>query len=188
MKPGRHDAPALSYARDVSNRNQVPAMSGEMTADEIIARLDLAPLDCEGGYIRRTWFRPSIDPEAGPQASCILYLITPDSFSALHRLRHDEMFHFYLGDPCQTTMITPEGHLREAVLGPDLRAGMQVQHLVPGGNWQATRLIEGGRWALLGTTMSPGFHASGFELAQADDLKHLDPSVRAAVAPLLATP
>jgi len=163
-------------------------MSGEMTAQDIIARFDLAPLEGEGGYFRRTWFRPSNDPASRPEASCILYLITPDSFSALHRLHHDEMFHFYLGAPCVTTMITSEGHLREVVLGPDLSAGMQVQHLVPGGTWQATRLREGGRWALLGTTMSPGFHASGFELAHADDLKHLDQGARAAITPLLATP
>jgi predicted cupin superfamily sugar epimerase len=164
-------------------------MAGDLTADDIISLLDLAPLEGEGGFFRRTWIRPSVaaSPEAGPEASCILYLITPGSFSALHRLRHDEMFHFYLGDPCRQTILTPDGSLQEAILGPDLREGMHVQHLVPGGSWQATRLREGGRFALLGTTMSPGFHESGFELARVEDLVDLDPDVRSAVAPLLAT-
>jgi predicted cupin superfamily sugar epimerase len=160
-----------------------------LTAEDVIALLDLSPLEREGGFYRRTWFRPpaSGDPDHGPEASCILYLITPDSFSALQRLRHDEMFHFYLGDPCRSIVITPDGDIEQTILGHELLAGMHVQHQVPGGTWQATRLVEGGSFAVLGTTMSPGFHASGFELAQADDLKDLDPIVQRAVDPLLAT-
>ncbi len=164
-------------------------MAGDLTAEAIIALLDLAPLAGEGGFFRQTWIRPaaSPDPDAAPEATCIYYLITPDSFSALHRLRHDEIFHFYLGDPCVSTVVTADGSLQQTTLGHDLGAGMRVQHLVPGGAWQATRLVPGGRFALLGTTMSPGFHPSGFELAEAADLVDLDRSVRDAVAPLLAT-
>ena len=164
-------------------------MDGRLTAEAIIELLGLAPLEGEGGFFRQTWIRSagSEEPQAEPEATCIYYLITPDSFSTLHRLRHDEMFHFYLGDPCISTMIAPDGTLHRATLGHDLLGGMQVQHLVPGGYWQATRLIEGGRFALLGTTMSPGYHPSGFELAQAGDLVDLDLSVRRAVEPLLAT-
>jgi uncharacterized protein len=160
-----------------------------LTAEDLISLLDLSPLEGEGGYFRRTWFRPpdSGDPADEPEASCILFLITPDSFSALHRLRDDEIFHFYLGDPCRTVIITPDGSVEKTILGPDLLAGMRVQHRVPGGTWQATHLVGGGSFALLGTTMSPGFHASGFELAHADDVKDLDPIVREAVVPLLAT-
>jgi uncharacterized protein len=165
------------------------AVAGALTAEDVIALLDLSPMDGEGGFYRRTWFRPSssADPGAGPEASCILYLITPDSFSALHRLRHDEMFHFYIGDPCRSIVIASDGDIEETILGPDLLAGMHVQHLVPGGAWQATYLVEGGSFALLGTTMSPDFHASGFELAHRRDLKGLDTTVRRVLDPLLAT-
>jgi predicted cupin superfamily sugar epimerase len=74
------------------------------------------------------------------------------------------MFHFYLGDPCRSITMSRNGVLEETILGQDLRSGMKVQHLVPGGTWQATKLQKGGRYALLGTTMSPGFHVTDFEL------------------------
>ena len=164
-------------------------MPTDLTAEDVIALLDLAPLAGEGGFFRQTWIRPAeAAVEREPDGTCIYYLVTPDSFSALHRLRHDEIFHFYLGDPCRMSLIAPDGTVREVTLGHDLRAGMQVQQIVPAGHWQATRLVEGGRFALLGTTMTPGFHPSGFELAQAEVLADLDPSIRAAVAPLIATP
>lgn len=134
------------------------------TAADVISALDLQPLEGEGGYFRQTWIAPG-EREEIPLGTSILYLVTPDSFSALHRLVHDEVFHFYIGDPCEMVMIEPDGSLSEVVLGQDILAGMHVQHVVPDGVWQGTRLVPGGEWALLGTTMAPGFHVSGFELA-----------------------
>lgn len=162
-------------------------MQEPLTADDVIRRYALEPLKGEGGFFRRTWFRPAAEGDA-PEASCIMYLITPESFSALHRLRYDEMFHFYLGDPCRTVMIAPDGGISDVLLGPDIVSGMQVQHLVPGGYWQATALAEGGDWALLGTTMSPGFHESGFELATPDVLRHLACEQRRMMDDLIAKP
>ena len=163
-------------------------MSHILTADEIIALLGLSPLEGEGGFFRQTWVRPAPpgrDTNA-PEATAILYLVTPESFSALHRLRHDELFHFYLGDPCEQLVILPDGTVEEMVLGPDLRASMRVQRLVPAGAWQGTRLAPGGRFALLGTTMTPGFDPGGFELASPGDLADLEPSARARGAAFLA--
>lgn len=142
-----------------------------LTADEVISALNLEPLDGEGGFFRQTWILPS---EAGaPQATAIVYLITPESFSALHRLDADEIFHFYLGDPCEQIVIDEQGGLVSTVVGHDILAGHQVQTIVPKGTWQGTKLIDGGRWALLGTTMTPGFHLGGFELASRNDLSSL---------------
>ena len=152
-------------------------MQDDFSVDELIAWFDLQPLEGEGGFFRRTWFRSPTEGDK-PEASCIMYLITPDSFSALHRLRHDEMFHFYLGDPCLSITMDRTGAIGETVLGREVRSGMKVQHLVPGGTWQATRLVEGGRFALLGTTMSPGFHTSDFELATSELLTGMDPDVQ----------
>jgi predicted cupin superfamily sugar epimerase len=156
-------------------------MSHTLTADEIITLLGLSPLEGEGGYFRQTWVRPAPPGRTSdaPEATAILYLVTPESFSALHRLPHDELFHFYLGDPCEQVVIHSDGTVEPAMLGPDLRAGMQVQRLVPAGAWQGTRLAPGGRFALLGTTMTPGFDPGGFELATPQDLADLDPSARA---------
>lgn len=138
------------------------------TAEEIISVLELEPLDGEGGYFRQTWILPS--DAGGPAATAILYLVTPEEFSGLHRLEADELFHFYLGDPCEQVFIDPTGEVTSTILGSDVLSGQQVQAVVPKGCWQGTRLVEGGEWALLGTTMTPGFQPAGFELASIEDL------------------
>lgn len=140
-------------------------MGGRLTAEEIIERLELEPLEGEGGWFRQTWASPASEGGPDPIGTAIYYLITPDSWSALHRLTADEVFHFYLGEPCLMVMASPSGEVREIRLGPDLAAGERVQHVVPAGWWQGTRLAPGGEWALLGTTMAPGFRLDRFELA-----------------------
>lgn len=156
-----------------------------MTAADVINALRLQPLEGEGGYFRQTWIAHG-EREDCPIGTSILYLVTPESFSALHRLVHDEIFHFYLGDPCETVMIGPDGTFSEAILGHDIAAGMHVQHVVPAATWQGTRLIEGGEWALLGTTMAPGFHHSGFELATRDIVDRLELDVARKVRAFIA--
>ncbi|MCA9834779.1 MAG: cupin domain-containing protein [Thermomicrobiales bacterium] len=143
----------------------------KLAADDVIELLGLQPLPGEGGYFRQTWIEEGSER---PLGTAILYLVTPDSFSALHRLDADEIFHFYLGDSCEQITISPEGDLSEIVLGQDIVAGDQVQNIVPRGFWQGTRLADGGNWALVGTTMAPGYLQSGFELATINDLRYLD--------------
>ena len=161
-------------------------MPADLTAEELIALLDLQPLPGEGGYFRQTYVRESTGDNA-PLTTAILYLITPDSFSGLHRLTHDELFHVYLGDPCEMVTFGDDGDVRFTTLGSDLRAGMAIQQLVPAGTWQGTRLLPGGRFALLGTTMTPGYEPAGFELAPSDVLSVLSADDRARVRPFLAT-
>lgn len=140
-----------------------------LTPETLIRQLDLQPLPGEGGCFRQTWILPSTDGDP-PLGTAILYLITPESFSALHRLDADEIFHFYLGDACEQIVIDANGEAHIGILGPDLLAGQQVQTVVPRGSWQGTRLLPGGAWALVGTTMTPGYHQDGFELATRADL------------------
>lgn len=156
-----------------------------LSAQDVIDALDLRPLDDEGGYFRQTWIAHGTD-ETSPIGTAILYLVTPDSFSALHRLVHDEIFHFYLGDPCGQVIVGPDGAFSKVVLGQDISDGMTVQHVVPAGHWQGTRLVPGGSWALLGTTMAPGFHVSGFELATGATVESFDADVEAEVRAFLA--
>lgn len=144
------------------------------TAHEVIDRLGLQPLPGEGGFFRQTWIAPG---EKRPLGTAILYLITPSSFSALHRLDADEVFHFYLGDPCQQLTIAPDGSAREITLGQQILAGEEIQTVAPCGHWQGTRLLDGGEWALVGTTMAPGYMQSGFTLATARDLESLPAKV-----------
>ena len=127
--------------------------------------LRLRPLDFEGGYYRETYRSVQTDANGRPCGTAILYMLTDEEscYSALHRLDADEIYHFYLGDPVELTLLEPNGQWRTVILGHDLAAGQQIQAVVPVGVWQGSRLVKGGCGALLGTTMAPGFSIDGFE-------------------------
>jgi uncharacterized protein len=143
-----------------------------LTAQEIIKLLGLEPHPAEGGHFRETYrstetlqaeVLPSVYPSERAFSTAIYYLLTPQTCSRLHRLRTVEIFHFYLGDPLEMVLLYPDGHVREIVMGTDLAAGQQVQTVVPAEVWQGARLKPGGRFVLLGTTMSPGFDFRDYE-------------------------
>jgi predicted cupin superfamily sugar epimerase len=131
-----------------------------MTADEIKTLLKLEPHPVEGGHFRRTYTsKLSLDTERGtrPAGTAIYYLLEPGTFSEMHMLSSDELFHFYLGDAVEMLQLWPDGRSVLVTLGPNLAAGQHVQLLVPAGVWQGTRLIGDGQVALLGCTVVPGF-------------------------------
>lgn len=153
-----------------------------MTADEVIRLLRLEPLDIEGGHFRETYRSVEVVPTSrvgGERSfgSAIFYLLRgePDSFSSLHRLATDEVYHFYLGDPIEMLLLKPSGESERVVLGSDIAAGQQVQYVVPCGWWQGSRVIAGGKWALLGTTMAPAFDGRDFEAGKREDLQRQYP-------------
>jgi uncharacterized protein len=150
-----------------------------VTAEQLRQLLGLVPLEAEGGDFAETYRATEVVPgglpghewaDGRPLATAIYYLLAPGTFSAIHRLRSDEMFHFYLGDPVEMLQLDPAGEGRVVVLGTDLLAGQRPQILVRRGVWQGTRLLPGGSVALLGTTMSPGFDRRDFELGSRDAL------------------
>ena len=150
-----------------------------ITADFLIAHLGLKPLPREGGYYVETYrssrrvpgaVLPDGYDGARDLATAIFYLLTPDTCSALHRLPGDEIYHFYLGDPVELVQLYPNGEGTLKTLGHGLEAGMQLQVVVPGGVWQGSRLKPSGRFALLGTTMAPGFAFEDFQAADRADL------------------
>jgi predicted cupin superfamily sugar epimerase len=144
-----------------------------MTAEEIKTLLKLEPHPVEGGWFRRTYTSPvSVALLGGgrPYGTAIYYLLEAGAFSEMHILTSDEIFHFYLGDPVQMLQLHPEGHSVLFTLGPDLEAGQSVQLVVPAGIWQGTRLIDGGKVALLGCTVTPGFDFADYRNASADEL------------------
>lgn len=96
--------------------------------------------------------------------TAIYYLVTPESFSALHRVPQVEIFHFYFGDPVEMIQIDAQGELQKVVIGNDLLAGHLPQVVVTEGIWQGTRLLGEGKLALLGCTVSPGFEFEDFEM------------------------
>src|SRR6266702_1954575 len=144
-----------------------------MTADEIKRLLNLAPHPVEGGFYRRTYTSAgTVDLPRGmrAQGTAIYYLLEPGSFSELHVLESDEMFHFYLGDPAEMLHLYPDGSSAVFTLGPDLEAGQHVQLLVPAGVWQGMRLVGEGQVALLGCTVTPGFNYADYKNAKYAEL------------------
>jgi predicted cupin superfamily sugar epimerase len=137
------------------------------TADRVIAALRLQPLPREGGYYRETYRSPQrLAGAAAKNAStAIYYLLTPDTCSALHRLAADEVYHFYLGDPVELLLLEEGSIGRVVTLGPDVFGGQLVQTVVPRGVWQGSCLRPGGAYALLGTTVAPGFDFADYEPA-----------------------
>ena len=102
--------------------------------------------------------------------TAIYFLLTSDTFSALHRLRTDEIFHFYLGDPVEMLHLHPDGTGASLLLGSAPHEGMRPQVVVPAGVWQGARMAGEGRFALMGCTVAPGFEFEDFELGSREAL------------------
>ena len=144
-----------------------------VTTDEIKKLLGLEPHPVEGGFYRRTYTsRGTVALERGERAhgTAIYYLLEPGTFSEMHVLASDEIFHFYLGDPVEMLQLLPDGGSAVFTLGPDLAAGQHVQLVVPAGVWQGTRLVGDGKVALLGCTVTPGFDFADYRNASAREL------------------
>ena len=152
-----------------------------LNPEKIINLLHLSPLPVEGGYYIQTYRASEHIPrnalpdrykEARPFSTAIYYLLTEeeDSFSCLHTLPTDEIWHFYLGDPVELLQLNQDGTGKLVVLGQDIESGQHLQHMVPSGSWQGARLVPGGSWALMGTTMAPGFEFQDFRAGDRTEL------------------
>jgi predicted cupin superfamily sugar epimerase len=144
-----------------------------MTAEEFKTLLNLQPHPIEGGWYRRTYTAAgTVDLERGTRklGTAIYYLLEPGTFSEMHVLDSDEIFHYYLGDPVEMLQLYPDGRSALVTLGPDLAAGQHVQLVVPAGVWQGTRLIGDGKVALLGCTVTPGFDFADYRNASYEEL------------------
>ena len=109
-------------------------------------------------------------------STSIYYLLTKNTFSVMHRLRTDEIYHFYCGDPLEMLTLLPDGTTQVVHLGPDVMNGQMLQHVVPLGVWQGSRVMDGGNFTLLGCTMSPGFEFSDYEEGTYDRLSSRYPA------------
>jgi len=151
-----------------------------MTAAEVKELLNLTPHPREGGAYIRTYesgeriapsaFADSRYPTPRHTATAIYYFLEPGAFSEMHRLKSDEIFHFYLGDPIEMLQLTAPGVGRVVRIGNNLAAGERPQVVVPRGIWQGSRLVPGGQWALIGCTVSPGFEFEDYDAATRAEL------------------
>ena len=150
-----------------------------MTAEQLIDILKLKPLEIEGGYYFETYrSEKNIASKHLPNryksdksiSTAIFYLLTTNTISKMHRLISDEIFHFYLGDPVQMLQLNPNGNSEVIYIGNDILAGQLPQVVAKRGVWQGCKLIKGGNYALMGTTVAPGFEFEDFEDGNKEEL------------------
>lgn len=143
----------------------------------IIEHYQFEQLPVEGMLYKSTYRSTREFANGSPLSTGIIamYCEQPLSVSCFHRLTHDEMWHFYGGDPLVLYLLYEDGSSEEIIMGNDPLKGHYVQYLIPAGIWQAGCLAAGGRYSLFGCTMAPGFTDTCFEGAIAEDLIALYP-------------
>jgi uncharacterized protein len=151
-----------------------------LTANQVKEILGLTPHPREGGWFVRSYeAAEKIDATQfqdgrydGPRrtSTAIYYLLEPDTFSEMHCLASDEIFHHYLGGAVEMLQLHPDGSSETVHIGPDLAAGQRPQVLVPRGVWQGSRLLKAEGFALLGCTVSPGFEFVDYQAAPREEL------------------
>jgi predicted cupin superfamily sugar epimerase len=148
-----------------------------------IEKLGLMPHP-EGGYFLQTYKAGLVVPKsalpegfAGARAAstAIYFLLEGKNFSALHRLRSDEVWHFYAGDPLVVHGIEPAGKYFAILLGCEPEAGQVLQAVVPAGCWFASHVADWNSFAVVGCTVAPGFDFDDFEMAKREELVRVYP-------------
>jgi len=141
----------------------------------------------EGGYYRETYRSElSIAREALPPqftgarlvSTAIYFLLEGENFSAFHRLRSDELWHFYAGGSISVDVIEPDGSHSEIRVGSNPEDGEVLQAAITAGRWFASRVRDPRSFALAGCTVAPGFDFADFELGKRPELIRLYPQHR----------
>jgi predicted cupin superfamily sugar epimerase len=150
------------------------------TAEYWISRLQLLPHP-EGGYYRETYRAEGvIQPPgySGPRAfsTGIYFLLRNKDCSHFHRMKSDELWHFYDGSPLALHMIHPDGSHQKIAVGTDLDRNETPQAVIPANTWFGARVSEPNSFTLIGCTVAPGFDFADFELARREDLLRLYPN------------
>jgi len=145
---------------------------------KIIERLDLQPHP-EGGFFKETYRSKgvintdSLDLEyksSRNYSTCIYFLLTSDNFSAFHKIKQDEIWHFYDGATIELHTISPEGNHEKHLIGKNFENGETPQLVVPGGYWFAAKVLGENSYSLVGCTVAPGFSFEDFDLAKREAL------------------
>jgi uncharacterized protein len=160
-------------------------MINNMTTEEIRGLLKLEP-HATCGFVRVTFISekwiaagglPPPFAEGRPAGSALYFMVTLDAPVRLHRIRNDQLYHYYLGDPIEVLMLRADGITERVVVGPDLRSGQRVQLLIPGNTFHTARLIGQRRWFLGASTEWPGVEPADVEIGDVDALGAKYPDV-----------
>ena len=139
-------------------------MKSDPTIDELLAHWRMQRMETENIMFAQSY--------VGKASTAIIAMMIddPQSYSDMHRLPTDEIWHFYMGGAIELLLLDPNGKDEVVVLGHDVLHGEHVQFVVPAGVWMGARVRPGGDYAVFGNTMAPGFSPDGFEAAVVEDL------------------
>jgi predicted cupin superfamily sugar epimerase len=169
-------------------------MSGDLTAEQIRKLLDLEP-NATCGFVKLTFVSPQAlaagtlpAPFADARAigSALYFMVTPQAPVRLHRIKNDQLYHYYLGDPLELFLLHADGTSERIVVGPDIAAGQRVQLLIPGNTFHTARLLgakpgqaglDPAHWFLGASTEWPGVIPADVEIGDLDALATKYPPV-----------
>ena len=153
-------------------------MTSELTADEVCSLLKLEP-NATCGFVRLTFLSNRSIGAGGlaapfedgrPLGSALYFMVTPDAPVRLHRIRNDQLYHYYLGDPLELFLLHCDGTTDRVIVGPNLGGGQRVQLLIPGNTFHTARVIGRRRWFLGASTEWPGVVPADVEIGDLDQL------------------
>lgn len=176
-------APRLANAGAVepepqSLANPAKPMPENVTADEIRTLLKLEP-NATCGFVRETYKSDlSIAPgglpapfDGGrPLGSALYFMVTPAAPVKLHRIKNDQLYHYYLGDPIEVLMLRANGDSELVVVGPNIVGGQILQLFIPGNTFHTARITGKHRWFLGASTEWPGVIPEDVELGNVEQL------------------
>jgi predicted cupin superfamily sugar epimerase len=156
-----------------------------LSAEEIIRRLNLQPATC--GYVSEPYrsaieLPQSVLPAGYDGSRCLgnvlYFLVTPEARVELHRIRSDQMYHHYLGDPLEVLLLYADGRSEVRTVGSDLASGERPRLFIPGGTFHTARVARGGEYALLGTSVFIRAEPADVEMGDANALAAEFPAAR----------
>jgi len=160
--------------------------------NQLIQKYNLQPHP-EGGWFKQTYkSKEQIAADALPErfgasrvfSTAIYFLLEKVNFSSFHRIKSDECWHFYAGDPLLIYIIEQNGELKVISLGNDLEKGQSFQCVVPANRWFASRPAPESEYCFVGCTVSPGFEFEDFELADLTELLVMYPQHKSIIKEL----
>lgn len=185
---------AAAATSAAANRAAEAAPAG--MAGRLIAHFNMQRIPQEGAWFAVTYtsadeldgglLPPRYAGQAHAAGGAILAVFTTRDFSALHRLRTDEVWHFYSGAPLELLLLYPDGRGRTVTLGTNVLGGELAQFTVPKGVWQGAAPVDGtaGSFSFVGTQLAPGFEPSDFEIGYRDELAQQYPAFAKPIAGL----
>lgn len=177
--------PATLSAGAAETASSTGSAMNDMTSEDVLKLLNLEP-NATCGFVRETYRAsqqiapgglPAPFADGRPLGSALYFMVTPQAPVRLHRIRNDQLYHYYLGDPIEVLLLRGQGE--HVIVGPDLRAGHRVQLLIPGNTFHTARIIGARRWFLGASTEWPGVIPADVELGKPEALTAEFPKVAA---------